>query len=117
MNEVTRLPLLLAMAQAGPGSPSLLVQLAPFALMLGIFYLLVLMPMRRRQKKVAEFQGALKVGDRVITTSGIYGQVTRLNDASVQIQIADKVRIEVARAAVGGYQGQEPVVQPESGGL
>jgi preprotein translocase subunit YajC len=117
MIEVTRLPLLVAMAQAGPGSPSLLVQLAPFALMLGIFYLLVLLPMRRRQKKVAEFQSALKVGDKVITTSGIYGQVTRLTDASVQIQIADKVKIEVARAAVGGYQGQEPVVQPESGGL
>jgi preprotein translocase subunit YajC len=117
MNEVTRLPLVVAMAQAGAGSPSLLLQLAPFALMLGIFYLLVLLPMRRRQKKVAEFQAALKVGDRVITTSGIYGQVTKLTEASVQIQIADKVRIEVARAAVGGYQGQEPVVQPESGGL
>jgi preprotein translocase subunit YajC len=75
------------------------------------------MPMRKRQKKVAEFQAALKVGDKVITTSGIYGQVTRLSDASVQIQIADKLRIEVARAAVGGYQGQDPVVQPESGGM
>jgi preprotein translocase subunit YajC len=49
------------------------------------------------------------VGDRVVTTSGIYGQITKLSDKSVQIQIADKVRIEVAKAAVGGYQGQEPV--------
>ena len=57
------------------------------------------------------------MGDRVITTSGIYGQITELDDTSVQVQIADKVRIEVARASVGGYQGQEPVVQPESGGL
>ena len=38
------------------------------------------------------------------------GQITRLNDKSVQVQIADKVRIEIARAAIGGYQGQEPVV-------
>jgi len=105
------------MAQAGPGSPSLLVQLAPFAFMAVIFYVLVLMPMRRKQKKVAEFQSGLKVGDKVITTSGIYGQITRLTDASVQVQIADKVRIEVSRAAVGGYQGQDPVVQPESGGM
>jgi preprotein translocase subunit YajC len=89
------------------------VQIFPFALMLGIFYLLVLMPMRKRQKKVQEFQGALKVGDRVITTGGIYGQVTRVTDATVQLQIADKVRIEVARASVGGYQGQEPVVKQE----
>jgi preprotein translocase subunit YajC len=54
----------------------------------------------------------LKVGDRVVTTGGIYGLVTRLNDQSIQLQIADKVRIEVARAAIGGYQGQEPVVEP-----
>ena len=110
-------PLFLAMAATGQGSSNLLVQLFPFALMLAIFYLLVLMPMRKRQKKVADFQAALKVGDRIITTSGIYGQITRLSDTSVQVQIADKVRVEVARASVGGYQGQEPVVQPDSGSL
>jgi len=70
--------------------------------------------MKRRQKKVQEFQSALKVGDRIVTTSGIYGEIMKLNERSVQIQIADKVRIEVAKAAIGGYQGQEPVV-PESG--
>ena len=86
----------------------------PFALILGIFYFLILMPMKRRQKKVQEFQEALKVGDKVVTTGGIYGQITRVNEKSVQVQIADKVRIEIARAAVGGYQGQDPIV-PESG--
>ena|SRR6185295_15319411 len=116
MPDMTALPFVLAMAQPGPNAPSIWVQLFPFALMLGIFYLLVLMPMKKRQKKVQEFQAALKVGDRVITTSGIHGQVTRLSDTSVQIQIADKVRVEMARSAIGGYQGQEPVVQ-ESGTL
>ena len=113
MTDVLFAPLVLAQA---PPQPSLLVTLAPFGLMLGIFYLLVLMPMRKRQKKVADFQSALKVGDRVIMTSGIFGEITRLNEGSVQVQIADKVRINVARSAIGGYQGQEPVVQPESGG-
>ena len=92
------------------GANSFIVQAIPFALILGIFYFMILLPMKRRQKKVQEFQASLKVGDKVVTTSGIYGQITRLNDKSVQVQIADKVRIEVARAAVGGYQGQEPVV-------
>ena len=55
-------------------------------------------------------------GDNIVTTGGIYGQITRLNEKSVQLQIADKVRIEIARAAVGGYQGQDPVV-PESGSV
>jgi preprotein translocase subunit YajC len=83
-------------------------------MILAIFYFVILMPMRKRQKKVAEFQSALKVGDKVITTAGIYGQITKVNDNSVQIQIAEKVRIEVAKASIGGYQGQEPVV-PETG--
>lgn len=91
-----------------------LMQVLPFALILGIFYFLILRPMKARQKKIQEFQDALKVGDKVVTTSGIYGQITRLNEKSVQVQIADKVRIEVARAAVGGYQGQEPVVADNS---
>jgi len=105
-------------AQAAPGGvQGFLVQIFPIALIVMIFYLVVLMPMRRRQKKVAEFQGALKVGDKVITTGGFYGQVTKINEATVQLQIADKVRVEVSRAAIGGLQGQDPVVQPESGGL
>lgn len=105
------------MAQPGQSNQSLWVSLMPFVLMIGIFYVLVLLPMRRRQKKVQDFQSALKVGDRVITTSGIYGLITKLDEAAVQIQIADKVRIDVARAAIGGYQGQEPVVPPSGGGL
>ena len=101
-------------AMAGTGQPGMMIQLAPYAIILVIFYVLILLPMKRRQKKIQEFQEALKVGDKVVTTSGIYGQITNLREKSVQIQIADKVRIEVARAAVGGYQGQEPVV-PDSG--
>jgi preprotein translocase subunit YajC len=91
------------------------VQLVPFALILAIFYLVILLPMRRRQKKVQEFLSALKVGDRIITSGGLFGSITRLGDKSVQVQIADKVRVEISRAAVIGYQGQEPVV-PEGQG-
>jgi preprotein translocase subunit YajC len=78
------------------GSPWL--QLVPFVLVLAIFYFIIL----------------LKVGDRVITTGGIHGQVTRLGEQSIQLQIADKVRIEVSKAAIGGYQGQAPVVEPQN---
>jgi preprotein translocase subunit YajC len=74
---------------------------------------LILLPMKRRQAKIQQFQEGLKVGDRVVTTSGIYGQITKLNEKSVQVQVAEKVRLEIARQAIGGYQGQEPVV-PDS---
>ncbi len=114
MIPLTQSVFVMAMGQPAQGSQNALLSLLPFALMIGIFYVLVLMPMRRRQKKVTAFQDGLKVGDKVITTSGIYGLITKVETQSVQIQIADKVRIDVARAAVGGYQGQEPVVQDRS---
>ena len=97
----------------GTGQSQGLPQLLTFATILAIFYFLILLPMKRRQKKILEFQESLKVGAKVVTTGGIYGQITRVSDKSVQLQIADKIRIEVARAAVGGYQGQDPVV-PDS---
>lgn len=89
---------------------SLLIQFLPFAMILAIFYLMVLMPMRKRQKKVQEFQAALKPGDRVVTTGGIYGQITKVTDQTVQLQVAQNVRIDIAKVAIGGMQGQEPVV-------
>ena len=87
-------------------------QFVPFVLVIAIFYFIILMPMKKKQAKVTKFLAALKVGDKVITTGGIHGQITRLGDVSVQMQIADKVRIEVAKAAIGGLQGQDPVVEP-----
>ena len=100
---------LFAMAQPA-GQQSLLVQFLPFALILLIFYFIILLPMRRQRRRVQEFQSGLKVGDQVVTTSGIHGEVTKLEDKSVQLRIADKVRIRISRAAIGGYQGKDPVV-------
>lgn len=102
-------PFLLAMGAPPAGGGSPLIQLVPFALVLGIFYFVILLPMKRKQQKVQAFLDTLKVGDKVVTSGGIYGSITRLKDQSVQLQIAEQVRIEVARAAVVGYQGQEPV--------
>jgi preprotein translocase subunit YajC len=98
------------------GGVSPLVQLIPFALILGIFYLVILLPMRRRQKKVQQFLDSLKVGDRVVTSGGLFGTITRLGDKSVQLQVADKVRVEISRSAIVGYQGQEPVGGDSSAG-
>ena len=98
---------------APPEGGSLLLNFVPLLLVVAIFYFIILLPMKRKQQKVQEFLNHLKVNDRVITTGGIYGQITRLGEQSVQIQIADKIRIEVAKAAIGGYQGQAPVVEPQ----
>ena len=91
------------------GSP--LLQIVPFVLILAIFYFIILLPSKRKQQKVQEFLDNLKVNDKVITTSGIFGQIMRLDDQSVQLQVADKVHIKVSKAAIGGIQGQPPVVE------
>src|SRR6266498_5589768 len=96
---------------ASPDGGSPWLQLVPFVLVLGIFYFIILLPMKRKQQKVQTFLDSLKVNDRVITTGGIYGQIMKIDDQKVQLQIADKVRIEVARTAIGGIQGQPPVVE------
>ena len=94
---------------AAPEGANAWLQFVPFAIVLAIFYFIILLPMKRKQQKVQQFLDSLKVNDRVVTTGGIYGQITRLGEQSVQLQVADKVRIEIAKAAIGGYQGQEPV--------
>jgi preprotein translocase subunit YajC len=101
-------PLVLAMAQP-PGAPNPLVQLLPIVLVMAIFFFLVVLPMRKRQQKVQAFLSTLKVGDKVITSGGIYGTITKLDEQTLQLQIANNVRIDVARSAIVGYQGQAPV--------
>ena len=97
-------------AMAPPGEGSMLLRILPVAIVVAIFYFLILLPMKRRQQKIQEFQDSLKVGDKIVTTGGIYGKITRVTDKTLQLEVADRVRIEMSRAAVAGYQGQEPVV-------
>ena len=99
-----------AMATPADQNGSPWIQFLPFVLVLAILYFIILLPMKRRQKKVQQFLETLKVGDRVVTSSGIYGTITKITDRTVKVQIADKVHIELSKAAIAGYQGQDPVV-------
>ncbi len=111
MNALLYLPSDVVIAMSAPPGQgaSPLVQFIPFALVLGIFYFVILLPMKRRQKKVDEFLGGLKVGDKVVTTGGLFGSVARIEEQSVHLQVAPNVRVEIARSAIAGYQGQPPV--------
>ena len=104
----------LAMGAPPGGGPNPFVQFIPIALVFAIFYFIILLPNKRRQKKLEQFLANLKVGDRVVTSGGIYGSVTKLNGNIVQLQIADKVRIELSRNAIIGYQGQESLADSVS---
>jgi len=100
--------MLLAFGGAGQVSP--LVQLIPFALVLAIFYFVILLPMKNRQKKVEAFLSALKVGDKVVTSGGLFGSIAKISDEAIQLQIAPNVRVDISRAPSVGYQGQAPIV-------
>jgi preprotein translocase subunit YajC len=101
----------LALAASADQQVSPLIQLIPFALVLAIFYFVILLPMKRRQKKVQEFLSALKEGDKVVTSGGIYGSIAKIKDEAVSLQIAPNVRVDISKAAIIGYQGQAPVVE------
>jgi preprotein translocase subunit YajC len=101
----------LALAASADQQVSPLIQLIPFALVLAIFYFVILLPMKRRQKKVQKFLAALKEGDKVVTSGGIYGSISKIKDDAVSLQIAPNVRVDISKAAIIGYQGQAPVVE------
>jgi preprotein translocase subunit YajC len=99
-----------AMSSAGGSSPaSGIASLAPLLLMFVIFYFLLIRPQQKQARKHQDFLKSLKVGDRVITTGGLYGQITGLTDQAVTLEIADKVRVKVSRAGIAG-SAQEAVV-------
>ena len=77
--------------------------LLPFVLVIGIFYVLVFIPQRKRQKQMAEMVSALKTGDKVITSSGIIGTITSLKDDTLMLRTGS-VNIEVQRSSVASMQ-------------
>jgi len=87
--------------------PSALVQFAPILVIGLIFYFLIFMPMRKRQKKEEQMRTALKSGDRVITSSGIYGVVAGVKEKTFIIKVADQVKIEISKNAIAGIQGPD----------
>ena len=84
----------------GGGGASLFVTLLPFALIFFIFYFLVIRPQSKRQKELAAMINALKQGDRVLTSGGIYGTVMSMKDNIAVLKISDQVKIEVAKSAI-----------------
>jgi preprotein translocase subunit YajC len=90
------------------------VQVAIFSvLMVGAIYLLLWRPQQRRISAVRQLQSQIQEGDEVLTTSGIYGRITRLGDSDADIEIAPGTVIHVARGAIG--QRIDPQSQPQGG--
>lgn len=95
-------------AQQGTGaSGSSLGLLAPFVIIFIIFYFLIIRPQAKERKKMQELLDSLKSGDRVVTAGGILGTIHSVSDTSVELKIAEKVKITVLRSSIRGLQGSE----------
>jgi len=91
-------PIISLLAQS---SGSAYLGVLPLVAIFAIFYVMLVLPQQRRQKKWQAMVGALKNGDKVVTSGGIRGTVISLKDDAVQLRVPpDNLRIEVARAAV-----------------
>ncbi len=84
------------------GSP-----LVMMVIVLGIFYVMLILPQQRQRKKLQQMLAALKTGDKVITNSGIYGTVAGIDGDTVILKIADQVKIRMARSAVAQVEASE----------
>ncbi len=76
--------------------------LVPLILMFGVFYFLLIRPQQKKQRTHQEMLKGLKVGDRVVTTGGLYGTIVAGGDHVVKLEIADKVRVDVGRTYIAG---------------
>lgn len=85
--------------------PNMLGALLPFVLVFVIFYLLIIMPQRKKQKKHQNLVENLKPGDRIVTTAGIFGTVMGVQKDRIELKIAANVKVDITKSAVGVILG------------
>lgn len=84
-----------------------MVSLIPFLLIFIIFYFLLIRPQQKKQKQLQALLDTLKKGDKVVTTSGIWGTITNLGKQTVTLQIADNTKIKMQRENVARVRSEE----------
>ena len=92
--------LLAAAAQGQPGWFGLV----PMILIFGIMYVLLFLPMRRRQKALQKLIEELKRGDRVITNGGLVGEIAEVEPKFIHLKVAPNVKLKIAKSAVAGLE-------------
>ena len=101
-----------AMAFQASGPASVLGNpLVMMIVVMGIFYVMLILPQQRQRKKMQAMIAALKSGDKVVTNSGIYGTINAIDGDVIILKIADTgsspVKIRIARAAIAQVEASE----------
>ena len=107
MNTILSAATALAFQGSQGGPLQVLGGLAPMLLIFVIFYVVLMLPMQRQRKALRQMIENLKKGDRVITSGGLYGEVTAVEEGVVLLRIADNVRVRVAKSAISGLETPE----------
>jgi preprotein translocase subunit YajC len=94
--------------QTGSPQGNPLVTLLPLLLMIVVFYFLLILPQQRKQKQHQKLLDSIKKGDRVITTSGIYGTVNNVKDRIINLVIADGVKVDFDKAFISSKVNPAP---------
>jgi preprotein translocase subunit YajC len=89
------------------GGTSGFLSLIPFLLIFIIFYFLLIRPQQKKQKQQQTLLDALKKGDKVVTTSGIWGTITNMGKETVTLQIADNTKVKMQRENVARVRAEE----------
>jgi len=90
-----------ASSPPGGGSGAMVTQLLFFAAIFAVFYFLLIRPQQKQKRERERMLTALKKGDRVVTSSGLHGTVTGLDEHKVVLRVADQVRLEFDRGSIG----------------
>jgi preprotein translocase subunit YajC len=102
MNDAATTIVLAAMAPpSGSGPGAMLMQFLPIIAIFAIFYFLLIRPQQRQKQERAQMLAAVKKGDRIVTTSGIHGTIVGLGEHTVTLRVADQVKLEFDRSAIG----------------
>jgi len=90
-----------AQAPGGGGSGAVMTQVLFFAAIFAIFYFLLIRPQQKQKREREATLRAVKKGDRVVTSSGLHGTVVGLGEHTMTLKVADQVRLDFDRAALG----------------
>ena len=97
------------------GGAEMLMQMAPFAIILVIMYFLIIRPQQKRAKETQDMLGSVRRGDTVVTTGGIIGKVTKVTDATeVEVEIAPNVRVRIVRSMIADVRAKGEPVKAEA---
>jgi len=88
--------------EQGGSQSNPLLSFLPLILIFAVFYFLLILPQQRRQKQHQRLLDELKKGDRVVTSSGIYGTIVNVKERTVGLLIADGVKIEIEKVNIAG---------------